>query len=66
MFLKAVDIPDGSYEGKWSGYQIKFQCNGEEIVAKTVIGIRGINVPVKFQVVNQHIVEESIETFPRN
>ena len=61
MFLESIEISDGQYGGTISGHEVKFQFNGREIYAITDLGIRGINVPVRFEVKNCKVIESSIE-----
>lgn len=58
--LTAVSIPDGQYQGIWSGYTLEWEFNGDKVYVTTSIGVRGINIPVKFTVRNGNVDEGSI------
>lgn len=47
-----AEVPDGWYDGKWSGYEVTFLCGNKEVMAKTELGVRGINIPVRVQCVS--------------
>lgn len=56
-----ANVPDGWYEGTWSGYTIRYLFNDKEVQCQSVRGVRGINIPVRFQVKDNFLVDESIE-----
>jgi hypothetical protein len=56
-----ANIPDGTYEGIWSGYTIRYKFEGKDVTCQTTDGVRGVNIPVKFEVKDNLLVEESIE-----
>lgn len=41
------EIPDGVYEGFWSGYVVRFRVGGDSYEARVDVGVRGLNVPCK-------------------
>lgn len=43
--LNLPDLPNGRYDGLWSGYQVIVNLEDEQIKLKTKNGVRGINVP---------------------
>lgn len=43
---KETTLPDGLYNGLWSGYVIKLKHNKETYELTTENGVRGINIPV--------------------
>lgn len=57
-----VTIPDGSYEGKWGGHRLIWEFEGNEVDVETKLGIRGINIPVRFKIVNGKVDETTIKT----
>ncbi len=42
---ETIDVPNGAYEGKWSGYQAEFEHDGRTHRVQTDIGVRGLNCP---------------------
>lgn len=50
-----ADIPDGTYEGNWSGYEVRFEFDGKVCRATTIKGVRGLNVPCEITVQGGHI-----------
>lgn len=60
VFLIPIDIPDGNYVGKWSGYTLKFEYDGVKVQTNTKEGVRGLNIPVTFDVVCGKMVQKSI------
>ncbi len=64
QFLTPTDIPDAEYRGLWSGHTVKWDFGGRQVFAQTDKGVRGINVPIRFRVEDNRIVENSIETEP--
>jgi hypothetical protein len=59
--LKPTIVPDGWYSGKWSGYELEFELNGEPCFATLKKrGVRGINIPVRFRVFCGTVDEDSI------
>lgn len=61
-YREPVDIPDGQYEGRRSGYRLSWEFDGREVDVMTSIGIRGINVRSRFEVRDGKVVESSIKT----
>lgn len=54
-------VPDGEYTAAWSGYTLEFECQGETRYASTKRrGVRALNVPVRFKVVDGEVDEDSI------
>jgi len=62
VFLTPIDIPDGSYKGTWSGHTLRYKYNGRDVQCETRLGVRGINVPVVFDVKSNRVIESSIST----
>ena len=60
IYEQPVDIPDGTYAGRHSGYVVKFEHEGREIRCHTKDGVRGINIPCTFRIKNNRIIESSI------
>jgi hypothetical protein len=52
----------GRFLGTWSGHLLTFVKDGKRINFTTTFGVRGINVPVTFQIVNGVLDEDSIRT----
>ena len=50
--INKIDIPDGTYQGLWSGYDVVIEGLGD-IKIKTSDGIKGINVPCTITVKNR-------------
>jgi hypothetical protein len=40
-----IAIPDGRYEGSWSGYHVRFRVHDREYEGESEVGIRGMNEP---------------------
>lgn len=59
QFLTPVEIPDGAYTGKWSGYELEFKHKGKPVFVKIGVGMRG-NRSVRFRVADGQVAEESI------
>lgn len=55
-----VEVPDGTYIGRWCGDQVAHQHDGQAIVWETEIGVRG-SCPVRFVVQDGKLVGRSIE-----
>ena len=55
-----VIVPNGSYTGRQSGYQVAHCVDGKMIIWVTDPGIRG-SCPVQFRVCGGKIVHSSIE-----
>lgn len=47
-----VTLPDGLYNGIWSGYIIDVKSGGKNYELATEIGVKGINIKVVVQVEN--------------
>lgn len=45
-----VNLPNGNYAGKWTGYIIKVTIAGKKCQLETEIGIRGIDEPCTVRV----------------
>lgn len=43
--VSVCDLPDGVYAGKWGGYSVEVNHNGQSHKLKTETGVRGINIP---------------------
>jgi hypothetical protein len=43
-------LPIGRYYGKWSGYEVKVNHDGEEWFLKTNDGVRGLDIDVEVRV----------------
>jgi len=50
--VNSVDIPDGTYNGLWSGYDIVLE-GYKNIKIKTSDGIKGINIPCTIEIKNK-------------
>lgn len=61
-FQIPVKIPDGQYTGRWGGYEINFEHDGQPVNVRTKIGVRGINIPCTFRIVDGKLDDESVET----
>ena len=61
MLLVPIDIPDGTYQGYWSGHTLKFEYDEQMVYVETKIGIRGLNIPVEFEIEDSKVVEEGIK-----
>lgn len=57
--VNRVDIPDGTYNGSWSGYDIIID-GYENIKLKSSDGIKGINIPCIIHVKNKEVRIESV------
>jgi hypothetical protein len=55
-----ADVPDGEYSGEMSGHELEFEIDGEVFRCHTDLGVRGMDVPVIFQVRNNLVVEDTI------
>lgn len=54
-----VDIPDGTYKGLWSGYDIFIEGH-ENIGIKTSDGIKGLNIPCIIEIKNKKASIKSV------
>ena len=59
-FFAPADIPDGEYEGTMSGHHLMCRYKGKDVFVETDLGVRGINVPHRFRIVDGRVDEESI------
>lgn len=59
-FYIRILMPDGQYQGRWGGYVIQFEHDGKPVVVRTELGVRGINIPVTFQIVDGLLDNKSI------
>lgn len=50
--INSVDVPDGTYKGLWSGYDLVIE-GYENIPVKTSVGIKGINIPCVIVIKNK-------------
>jgi len=41
-----MNINNGSYPGRWGGYVVTVDVNGDRVKLNTQSGVRGINIPV--------------------
>lgn len=46
----ADGVPDGDYQGTWSGYTVKFETPHGAYEGKSTVGVRGMNVPCTVKV----------------
>ena len=60
MSYDILTIANGTYEGIWGGYEIKFNYNRNPATIQTKLGIRGFNIPVRFKVTNNQVEEKDI------
>lgn len=58
--LQPVSVPDGQYTGTMSGHEIQFTHDGRDVYCETDLGVRGINVPVTFQMAGNRVIEATI------
>ena len=61
-YREPATVPDGQYEGLRTGYRLAWKHDGREVDVMTSVGIRGMNVPSRFSVLNGKVVESSIES----
>ena len=54
-------LPDGTYVAKWSGHTLKVPYMETELTIQTVLGVRGLNIPVVFKFKRGRVIEDSIE-----
>lgn len=45
-FVTEIAIPDGTYHGRWGGYEVEMTINGSRVTFRTEDGVRGLNIPV--------------------
>lgn len=45
-------LPDGYYNGLWSGYVIEVKFNGKIYELTTEVGVKGINIKVIIEIEN--------------
>lgn len=65
-YREPVDVPDGVYVGRQSGYRLSWEFGGREVDVITSIGIRGMNVPTRFALKDGKVLQESIERIDRS
>ena len=41
----ADGVPDGEYEGRWSGYTVQFETPHGKYDGRSTVGVRGMNIP---------------------
>jgi hypothetical protein len=46
----ADGVPDGEYQGTWSGYTVKFETPFGAYEGKSTVGVRGMHVPCTVKV----------------
>lgn len=56
---KKVDLPDGKYDARWSAYFLEIRAKDSTplVTIPTKIGVRGINCPVKVDIINGDVFE---------
>jgi len=59
--VEVVALPDGVYEGLWSGYEVHLLEQTGYFVLHTKDGVRGIDIPVKVLVSGGVITIETVE-----
>lgn len=64
VFINAGSVPDGVYNGLWTGVQVRFTVGQIEITASTSIGVRGINVPCLVVVLDGNATVEAVSSGP--
>jgi hypothetical protein len=57
--VKNIDIPDGTYEGLWSGYEVIIK-GYEKVGVKTTVGLKGFDIPCKIKVKNREATITSL------
>jgi hypothetical protein len=60
LSTQVVDIPDGEYEAKWSGYTLEINAGDKNVKTETIMGMRGINIRLKVRVIGG-LVEKIID-----
>lgn len=55
----ASNLPNGSYPGIWSGYEVDVTIGNQVFKVKTAYGIRGINIPCTVTVENGVVTVET-------
>lgn len=58
--IKHGTVPDGQYDGRWSGYTVQFSHDGRLFEAVTDIGVRGQNVACRVIVESGRVRVEAI------
>lgn len=43
-------IPDGTYDGTWTAFRVRFEAHGVKYSGNTKEGVRGMNVPCRVKV----------------
>lgn len=43
--VDGCDLPDGQYLGKWGGYSVRVEADGQVHTMQTKDGVRGMNIP---------------------
>lgn len=56
---KEIDIPDGTYKGLWSGYEVVIE-GFEDIDVETSAGIKGFDIPCTIKVKNKEALIKSL------
>ncbi len=52
-----LQIPNGDYEGKVTGYVVEFIAEGNKYFVQTKFGVRGFNIPAIVSVESGRIIE---------
>lgn len=64
QFFTPIEVANGTYSGLWSGHDLTWEYDGKKVQVHTDRGVRGLNIPVTFDVVDNRVDEESIKTVP--
>lgn len=65
-FLEPANVPDGQYEGVWSGHELQYVVGGRDVYVETRRGVRGMNIPVTLDVKGSRVVESTIKPIRTN
>jgi|GEM_PF-4160475 len=55
MNKQIIDLPDGTYEALWSGYNMIITSSDKNIPVGTTIGVKGINCKITVDVQDGNI-----------
>lgn len=61
-FVEDNGMIDGEYTGRWEGHELRVDYFGSVREVYTKIGIRGLNVPVRLNIVDGKVVEKGIQS----
>ncbi len=61
-----ANCPDGEYTGIMGGHVLEWEYEGKKVDCITDLGVRGINIPVKFRIQNGLVNEASIDPIRSN